>query len=703
MKLLYYDKYFEQLIEMPKYVQKKSIDFAKKFKANSKSPSIHLEPISNFKDQRLRSARIDQSYRAIVRVPESGDVYYMLWIDHHDKAYAWAQNKQADWNNETQSIQIFSTENILNKPVKDDEETPITGIINKLKDKELLKIGVPKILFPSIKTIRDINDLEALEEYIPDALFENLFFLLEGTDINTLMNEIKEGKAENTDLNDQASSLNNQRSFIEFSDDDDIFESIINGDFTKWKFYLHPSQRKIVEYESKGPIKVSGGAGTGKTVAALHRLKMLSEKEGSQKTIFLTYTNALTHNLEQQIKDFGIDSRKYVLSTIDSFILKLAQKYKLISNTTKILNRPGFKGERELWDELFENNVYSVDLELVIKEYTHVLLYNDIQDLKSYYRVSRIGMGKALSRRQRSEVWKIVESFEKLLSSSNYIHSYAIYNLLTNYLKQHPSEEFSNCIVDELQDLNNVHLRFIRSLIKESPNDLFLVGDPLQNIYNRKLNFTRAGIHIRGKRSRRLKINYRTSEEIRQAAISILNGVDFESFDGEIEPKSEYLSLFHGKVPNVKLYSSSDDEYAAILALIKEYCGNSLELEDVSTKQELLSNICIATRVKENLKGIKKYLHKAGVAYYDIKDRSGDKSGIRLCTFHSLKGLEFRHIILSSVNKRTCPLVPFGFDEWEISTQQSHIRKEKSLIYVAMTRAVQSVNIFGVGEKSELF
>ena len=697
MKLLYYDQYLDQMITMPKHIQQKALNFAKKFKADSKSAAIHLEPISSFKDQRLRSARIDLKYRAIIRAPESGDVYYMLWIDNHDEAYRWAENKTADWNEETQTIQIFSAKEISTKAKKIGTSTPNKeGLFSQYKEKDLLKIGIPSVLLPSLQQINNLDGLDALSDFIPPALFENLFFLTDGADIKTLITEIEEGKISSADQDSQAKSINNQRSFIELDEDDAIFQDIIDGEWTKWKFYLHPSQRKIVEYNSKGPIKVSGGAGTGKTVAAIHRLKKLTELDNSGKVIFLTYTNALTENLSKTLADFSLNSTKYDLSAIDSFLYKFALKHGLINKSKKIADRPGVKKVKELWEELFEANVYSYDLDQVMKEYENVILYHGIEEMSNYLRISRVGMGKSLSRRQRSEIWDIITAFEKLLDQQNYIHSFALYNLVSVHLKNNPNNEYRHCIVDELQDLSNVHLRFIRALIKENENDLFLVGDPLQNIYDRRLNFSKANIHIRGKRSRRLRVNYRTSEEIRRKAISVINDITFDDFDGTIEPKSEYISLFHGTPPSIKMFESKDKELIHISELIEKYT------EAKGNSEVKSSVICIACRVKNDLKIVKKILHKNSIAYYDVKDRSGSKSGIHLSTFHSLKGLEYKHIILSGVNERTCPYLPYEFDTWDRSQKETYLHKEKSLMYVVITRARETVDILGVGEQSKL-
>ena len=161
-------------------------------------------------------------------------------------------------------------------------------------DEELLKIGVPESLLLLVRSINNFTDLENNEEYLPQDVFENLFYLSDGININSLIAEIESGKIAALNIDEQQESINNKRCFVEV--DDSLIEEIINGDLNKWQIFLHPSQRKIVESEFNGSVKVTGGAVTGKTVVALHRLKYLTQKPNlndSRKVVFTTFTNAL--------------------------------------------------------------------------------------------------------------------------------------------------------------------------------------------------------------------------------------------------------------------------------------------------------------------------------------------------------------------------------------------------------------------------
>jgi hypothetical protein len=699
MKLLIYDKFFDSLIRLPRETQQKVIDFKKKFRDNSKSAAIHLEPISTFKDKQLRTARIDQKYRAILRAPESGDTYFLLWVDNHDEAMAWATNKIFQWNTMTQTVQLFSTPeaDITVNPVVETKSVATEtayDLFADYSDEQLVQIGLPDVLLPSVRRIKDLNGLEQLEKYLPADAFENLFYLADGANIENLIYEINEGKVASIQFEEQLKSVNNQRSFIEFTDDS-VFNDVLAGELNKWKFYLHPSQRKLVEGDFNGSIKVTGGAGTGKTVAALHRLKHLVQTTTDERPIlFTTYTKALTNNLRELIQDFTSDPHKIVINNIDALAFDLAKQYALIDEGVKVIGFSSVRSAEDIWDEILERELIEYDRSFITSEYYQVILHHNVTSFQEYARTSRVGRGKPISRQDRQNLWNLFEKYESYKAENSYIDKDEVYNRLTDYLTKNKIKPFAHCIADEVQDLSNVELRFIRSLVEEKKNDLFLVGDPLQCIYDRKIYFMKAGINIRGNKSKRLRINYRTSEEIKKLAFSVIHDISFSDFDGEEESKNGYVSLFHGDVPTYQTFRSKDEEI--------QYIKN--QIEELKESDCHLSEVVISTRTRDELKELKTALHKSKIPWYDItsNDKTGNTTGVRLSTFHSLKGLEFKVVFLADVNARTCPFLPSSFKSWDEEKQKEHLQSEKSLMYVAISRAVQKVVITGIGQRSEV-
>lgn len=705
MKLIIYDKCWDAIINLPKQIQKKVPEFIKKFREDPRSPAIHLEPISTFRDPQLRTARIDLKYRAIVRAPESGDMYHLLWVDNHDEAMAWAQNKLFEWNANTQSYQVFTAPEVIReqpaetapKSTPEKEET----LLSPYSDEQLFRIGVPEVLVPSVRGINGLGDLEALETYLPVEAFENLFYLLDGVDIRDIIIDLEEGKIAEANLEAQMKSANNQRSFFELTDDETLNE-ILQGDLQKWKVFLHPSQRKLVEGNFKGAVKITGGAGTGKTVAALHRARQLSQFDYGRQgkpILFTTFTRSLTRNLRKELNGMKIDPTVVHLTNISAFAVEEAKKLGLVEEDVRLLNFSNMKSSRELWEEVLEFELSPYDSEFLDAEYREVILFNNIKTDKAYFKVPRIGRNKRISRKDKVAIWRLIGKFRERQESQNYLHLEEACNRLYDHYSALADKPYGHVIADEIQDFSNVELRLLRSLVAEGSNDLFLVGDPMQKIYDRTINFSRAGINIRGRRSRRLKINYRTTEEIKRSAVATIKDISFDDFDGEEEKKNGYVSLRHGLRPEYRLFRDKGQELDFIVQKIYDFTNQ----EENDAFQ--FSDICIAARTRKSAKDILSRLHQEKIAYYDITTDTGKgekANGVRISTFHNLKGLEFKVIFLMDVNDRTFPYYPSTYDQWPPSKKQAYEREEQALMYVAMTRAIHVVLVTGVGEGSGL-
>ncbi len=694
VKLFHGDKFLDSLIKLPKGTQKKILDFDKKFRKDSKSAGIHLEPISTFKDPTLRSARIDQTYRVILKSFDGGNIYCLMWVDHHDKAYQWAANKIFDWNENTQTVQIFANPDTTPPPVfKVSDKDLNSGVFQQYNDKELVRLGVPSVLLPLLRSVKHGDEFLELQSYLPEGIYENLFELLTGGDIEKLIFEVEEGKVKEEALEEQMKSINNQRNFIEVTDDE-LLNEVLTGSLEKWKIFLHPEQRKLVNKDFSGSVKVTGGAGTGKTVAALHRLKYLVGKESGAKILFTTYTKALTGNLTEAAKGLNINLSQVSINNIDAVAFDLAQKFDLISRESKIIDFNSSESSEDLWNNLIENNLISYDISFLEAEFTDVILNNNVSNLRDYIRTSRTGRGKPILRKQRKELWEVFEMFRDLRRRKNCYYKAELYNKLSNYLIENKITPFDYCIVDELQDFSNVELRLIRSFVEEKENDLFMVGDPLQKIYERKLNFSKAGINIRGKKSQRLKVNYRTTEEIKRLAISIVQDCHYDNFEGEEEEKTGYVSLRHGSKPEYTVFKSKDQEIQHIVT----------KVQDLRTQGFSFSDIVISSRTRNGYKDFKTALHQANLPYYEYErgKKIGDSNGIPLLTFHNIKGLEFKHVLLVDVNDRSCPKLPHDFESYEEGEKENYYRNERSLLYVAISRAVYNVIITGTGRKSEM-
>ena len=689
MRLFLSDTCYEPLFALPKKIQTKVVNFQRKFRECTTANGMHLEPIAQFNDASMRTARIDDNYRAVIGLID--DNAYLLYVGTHENAYNWGIRKKLVWNDHTQACQLVTVHQISETVVKTEEsESKETYPYDNVLEEQWLKIGVPEELIAQVKLIKSLDDLELLEEYLPTDAFENIYNLLDGENIDDIIAEIEDGQAKENE--DQLLSNNNKRRFVELTDDDAL-QRILDNDMDKWQLFLHPSQQKLVDADYKGTMKVSGGAGTGKTVAALHRLKHLSGNSEA-KILFTTYTRTLRENLEELVKKMGINRSRCTLSNIDQVLIETARQYN-IKDGYKILDYSGDEESLKLWREVLETEVTEFDEKFLYDEYIDVIVYFGNTDVKSYMMQQRVGRTKALSRKQRIEIWKLVEKYIELKQERKVVDRLELFNETTKYLNDNNIRPYTNVIADEFQDFSNPELKFLRAFVAEGRNDVFLTGDPMQRIYSgRKINFGAAGINVRGVRSRRLKINYRTTEPIKKVAVSVIKGITFEDMDGGTESMNGYVSLIHGgEKPIYKIVGNATDEVTQTAEWVNECINNQINAND----------ICIAAPSMGLMKELQSYLHTNGIAYKVLKGTSkqGASNGISLCTLHSLKGLEFKVVVLIGINERNIPskvTEGYPFTGMDALDKKEFLSSKRSLLYVAITRARQLVYMVGYGE-----
>jgi len=691
MGYLMYEKFLESYSRVPQNIQGKVRNMLVKLREPNPRHSLNLEKIHSFVDQNMMTARVDLSYRAIIYSFPDTEQFAILWVDHHDDAMRWAEKKKFFWNKNTQAIQIFETDTEQLPLPETDQQNVHSGLIGKCTDEELTAIGVPGPLLPSVKCVCSFEDLEKIEPYIPKDVFENLFAILDGKPVEEIIDEIEEGKISSSDSVEQLNSPNNLRNFYVVHDDSDL-EQVLEGDLKKWKVFLHPAQRKYSSYDFPGSYKVTGAAGTGKTVLAVHRLKYLTEnKRESGRVLFTTFTKSLVKNLADAVKELKIDPVKIKLTNIHNLIFELAKEEKLIPSSAKPLDVRNNHDIEKIWMEYAEASLSEFDIDFLMKEYHQVVLTNNVQTLEEYLKVSRTGMFTPLGRKDRIKVWGVFERFKKNRMNTNEYYIDEAANLLYNHYKNTDRKPFDHVVADEIQDFSIVDLRFLRSIVAEGPNDLFLVGDPLQNIYGKNTSFMGAGINIRGVRSRRLRINYRTTEEIKKGAVAVVKGQVYSDFEGNAETLSGYVSLLKGEAPVYRVYKDISGMNNGLLEVLSQL----VDREGTNAEE-----ICIATRIKESLNDVKKTLHN-NFAYYDLASAVGSRKGVALSTMHNLKGLEFKVVILYNIGKSTFPYYFHNFNNLDPAGKSSYLKSERSLMYVSMTRAIKKLYILGFNAPCE--
>lgn len=676
---------------LPRGIQGKVTEFINKFRNNPKSPGINFEKIENGSDKKICSVRIDDTYRGILVRQEETGVYLLLWVDHHDEAYQWAARKRCEVNPHTGAIQVYDMQCIQDTMPEAPE-----GIFADISKSDLLKLGVPEAQVAFVKSLTAKEDLYDAAGILPHDAFEAMSWLAEGFPLEEVIELMESERSGNETAKDNLSAaLDNpesMKSFVVVEGEEEL-RKIMAEPLEKWRVFLHPTQRKIVNRNYNGPARVLGGAGTGKTVVAMHRAKALAAKCASdERVLFTTFTANLASDIKENLKKICSmeELRKIEVIHLDAWVgnyLRELGYNAVISYDNEI---------RKLWEDAVNDSLTELDFVVGFyeEEYNRVVVSQEAFTLPDYIRANRNGRGTRLDRKKRIEVWEVIESYQKLMKERGIRDvNTAMYECKTLLQKSNVRPRYKHIIVDEGQDLSDNAFKLIRALAGiEHENDIFIVGDAHQRIYKHKAVLSRCGINIRG-RSNTLKINYRTTEEIRKYAFALLNGISFDDLDEDFDLGDKCQSLTHGIAPVIKTFSNAKTELEYIVS----------EINKLVTAGVPLNNICVVGRTHKVIEDYIAKLTANGIRSYEIRQNKLDDhnyEGIRIATMHRVKGLEFRYVFVVSVNNRIVPLAS-AIDHTDTVSEKETLTAEKCLLYVALTRAQKGAYITSFGKQSE--
>lgn len=687
---------------LPRQIQGKVTEFINKFRINPKSSAINLEKLTAI-DKNIRSVRIDNTYRGIVAYQEESSVYLLLWVDHHDKAYEWAKRKTCRVNSKTGVLQVFDVQNV--EAAVESKPSNSGTLFGGLTTDIMIELGAPQELIPYLKSIPNREAFNESKDKLPQDVYENFSWVAEGFEPKEIIEMIKAGTSEDEQgepektasaiTNDFSAALKNsesQHSFVVIEGEDEL-RKIMAEPLEKWRVFLHPTQRNIVRKNYNGSARVLGGAGTGKTVVAIHRAKYLASKLSNDKRIlFTTFTANLAEDIKSNLRKIcSLDElQKIEVINIDAWV-------------TRFLNEVGFSAKIEyseeinkLWQRAVSDSFTELDYpwSFYKDEWNRVVIPQEALSLEKYVKAKRTGRGVRLDRKKRIEAWKVFDSYLSLMKENQVRDiNMAMYECSKLYANSGTKNKYSHIIVDEGQDFSDNAFRLLRTIAgEEKTNDIFIVGDSHQRIYGNRPTLSKCGINVRG-RSSILKINYRTTEETRKYAFALLNGISFDDMDDDIDLGDKCRSLVHGEAPIVKCFADANEE----LNYLND-CISNLQDRCVPMK-----NICIVARTNQLVKDYSALLTKSGHSVYQIKRSKADDlsyDGIRIATMHRVKGLEFQYVFIVSANNRIIPLET-AIDHSDPIVERESYTAEKCLLYVALTRAQKQAYITCYGKKSE--
>ena len=689
-------EFLDAFARLPRAQQRKVREFTEKFKADPTASAINYEKIHGVRDEKVRTVRIDQKYRAVILHPDRGDVYVLVWVDNHDEAMAWASRKSFEVNPVTGALQVVGIEEVERavQARSDDGDGRSPGLFAAYADDLLLSFGVPAVLLPSVRAVHSVRDLVSLGKHLPDEADEALLWLAEGIPPDEVREVVVAPRPRRVDPDDLAAALEHpdtKRRFVTIHTDDEL-AAMLQAPLEKWRVFLHPSQERLVGRSFHGPARVLGGAGTGKTVVAMHRARYLAAKvftAPADRILFTTYTANLAENIETTLKTFCGPERERI------------EVVHLHAWTVRLLRSHGDEGDiagpeetEQGWREaIATTGVRDFDTAFLRKEWEDVVLANGIENQAAYLKVARVGRGRTISRPQRGRAWQVFERYKEALArrgQRDWLTVIREARRLRESGRVRP--EYRAVVVDEAQDFHPEEWRLIRALVPPASNDLFLVGDAHQRIYGPKVSLSRCGISIQG-RSSRLRINYRTTEQIRAWAMGVLRGIVADDLDEGRDDERGYRSLLSGTEPEIHHFGGRAEERDFLAATLRSL-----------VEKRRPEEVCLVARTNSLIR--KEYaplLKNLGIPH-QILDRGRERpdGGVRLATMHRVKGLEFPVMILAGLNTRTMPLriASPGDDP---AAQADHEERERSLLFVAATRARDRLIVSGWGTPSPCF
>ena len=757
--------FLEAYARLPRAQQKGVRSLISKFNSDPTASGLNYERIHAARDPAMRSLRIDRNYRAIVLKPERGDVHMLLWADKHDEAYAWAARHECRINPETGALQVYAPRTDL--PALDVPPPAFRA----LKDRELARLGVPLAMVAEVRAIRGEAELDAMQARLPVEAYEALFLHLAGETYEQLVLE-REAPADPVDTGDFAKALERDESRARFVvvEDEMELEAMLNAPLERWRVFLHPSQRRLVERRWNGPVRVLGGAGTGKTVVAMHRARRLarnllapraapsvsdapgtaeirdapgarnittiSEAPGTRDTrgapdtpatpetrsprsapspgriLFTTFTRNLAADIEHNLRAICTpeEMERIEVTNLDRWVVRFLRRRRY---QFRIVYDRG-RDAGEAWQRALDLKPPDLDFPDAFydDEWEQVVQANGVTTADEYLRVPRTGRGVRLSRAVRARVWPVFEEYRvqlaerglkevddacrdaaALITAERERESDREREQERDQGRSQGALDYAAVIVDEAQDMGAQSWRLIRAIVPEGPDDLFITGDGHQRIYGRnRVVLGRCGIDVRG-RARKLRLNYRTTEQTRRWAARLLDGRAIDDLDGGADDGRGIRSLTEGPAPILEHFASREEQ----ARYISEY------LEGLRDGGEPLRGVCIVARTRRERDAIAAELAEEGLKSVTLEAGAiddGEAEDVRLATMHRVKGLEFDRVVIAGMNDGLVPLPAALEARGDAAERESAETGERALVHVAATRAKRELLVLGFGRPS---
>jgi mRNA-degrading endonuclease RelE of RelBE toxin-antitoxin system len=650
---------------------------------NPASPGLKFHKLDKAKDKNFWSVRVSRDIRLIVHKTQSS--LLLCYVNHHDKAYDWAERRKLETHPTTgaaQLVEIRETVKEIVVPVYVQAEisaAPMAALFDDMSDAELLGYGVPLEWLDDVRLANE-STLLVLADRLPGEAAEALLELATGGKPRIATPSVPIGNPfEHPDA---------QRRFRIMTNVEEL-QRALDFPWDKWTVFLHPEQRQLVERDYAGPARVSGSAGTGKTIVALHRAVHLARLHPDARVLLTTFSDTLAKALHAKVRRL-VGSEPRLAERIDVYSLKAIalRLYKSQRRSMNLASREIVVEALREASKTTSNQPFSPHF--LLTEWNQVVDAWQLETWEAYRDVARLGRKTRLPEAQRAVLWSIFERVRDTLQRRGVITEAGLLTALASTLADANHPPFDFVVVDEAQDISVAGLRFVAALGADRTNSLFFAGDLGQRIFQQPFSWKSLGVDIRG-RSRTLRINYRTSHQIRMQADRLL-GPTVTDVDGVNEDRSDTISVFNGPPPDIRVFKRVAEEASSVAAWLGERSAARVEPHEFA----------VFVRSPDQLERAKAALEESGLAFRVLDDSVETVSGyVSVSTMHLAKGLEFRAVAVMACDDEVIPLQQRIETVGDDADIQEVYDTERHLLYVACTRARDYLLVTGVEPASE--
>ncbi|HBG74917.1 MAG: DNA helicase [Chloroflexi bacterium GWB2_49_20] len=647
------------------------------------NPSTHgmsFHKLDRARDPNFASVRVSSDLRLIVH--QAPGSLLICYVNHHDNAYRWAERRKLEIHPTTgaaQLVEIRETVQEIIIPNYITEERLKAPLFASRSDEELLGFGVPPEWLGDVRAATEDNYLE-LADHLPAEAAEALLELAVGGNPQTLPVPTTV-----TDPFDHPDAL---RRFRVMGDMDELLRAL-EYPWEKWTVFLHPEQRRFATGNYNGPARVSGSAGTGKTVVALHRAVHLAKTNPEARILLTTFSDTLANSLKTKLRML-IQNMPHLGDQIEVYSMNAMAERLYGLNLGKVQLASPKTIRSMVADSAAKVSGHSFNQHFLESEWEQVVDAWQLDCWEAYRDVARLGRKTRLTENHRKICWSIFEKVQSALREQRLITQAGMFNQLTALYAAGQRAPFDFLVVDEAQDVNVSQLKLLAALAGNRPNSLFFAGDLGQRIFQQPFSWKSLGVDVRG-RSKTLHINYRTSHQIRKQADKLL-GPELADMDGITETRSGTISVFNGPAPIIETFDSEGSEIEAVAVWLKERLDNGLQPEEIG----------VFVRSEAQIPRAKAALDAAGLAYKVLDQKVETTVGsASLCSMHLAKGLEFRAVAVIACDDEIIPLQERIETATDTSDLEEVYNTERHLLYVACTRARDNLLITSVEPASE--